>query len=154
MLEVIAWAPDLATLKKAAKSTGFVDQVVDEKTKKVVSESIKTNGSWAGSHGGWALAICPQFNQLTGKMVTVDGPGGTMDVPEMAPVAGVWARLRWNDMALLDRLEKFIAAVEAEGVTVYRLVNIGTEEAPEFVWSPDGGKTTAPAYLDQIGVML
>lgn len=149
-VEVIAWAPDMAAMAKAANATGFVDKVVDEKTKKVVSESIKTAGTWVGSRGGWALAICPQFMQPTGK--TLSGPMG--DYPEMAPVPGVWARLRWNDIALLDRLEAFIKAVQANGLTVYRSVNIGTDEAPEWVWSSDGGKTTAPAYLDQIGVML
>lgn len=150
MRELIAWAPDLATLSKAANATGFVDKVVDPVTKKVISQSIKTTGTWVGSHGGWALNVVPQFMQPTGKTLT--GPMG--DYPEMAPVPGVWARLRWNDEALLDRLEKFVAAIQAQGVTVYRLVNIGTDKAPEWVWSFDGGKSKGPAYLDQIGRML
>lgn len=149
MIEVIAWAPDLATLKKAATATGFVDKQVDPKTKAVISESIKTNGSWTGSKGGWALNIVPAFYQPTGKTLT--GPMG--DYPETAPVAGVWARLRWNDMALTDRLTQFIAAVKAQGVKVYQRVNIGTQDKPKFVWS-DGTLTPAPAYLDDIGQML
>lgn len=149
MIEVIAWAPDMATMGKAAKATGFVNQHVDPQTKKVISESIKTSGSWTGSKGGWALALVPAFYQPTGNMVA--GPMG--DYPEMAPVAGVWARLRWNDMALTARLEQFIAAVKAQGLTVYRYTNIGTQEAPEWIWTADG-VTPAPDYLDQIGVML
>lgn len=149
MIECIAWAPDMATLRKAANATGFVDKVVDEKTKAIISESIKTSGSWTGSKGGWALNVVPAFYQPTGKILT--GPMG--DYPEMTAVAGVWARLRWNDAALLDRLEQFVSAVKAQGVKVYRQVNIGTADNPRFVWS-DGTATPAPAYLDQIGVML
>lgn len=151
MIEVIAWAPDLATLKKAATATGFVDKQVDPQTKAVIRESIKTNGAWAGSKGGWALNIVPQFMQPTGKMVA--GPFG-QDVPEMAPVPGVFARLRWNDASLMDRFEKFVAAVKAQGVTVYERVDIGDKEKPNYVWSADGGATSGPDYLDSVGLML
>lgn len=57
------------------------------------------------------------------------------------------------DMALTSRLEQFIAAVKAQGLTVYRYTNIGTQDAPEWIWTADG-VTPAPDYLDQIGVML
>jgi hypothetical protein len=154
VIEVIAWAPNLATLSKAANATGFVDKQVDPVTKKVISQSIKTNGTWAGSKGGWALNIVPQFLQPTGKMVDQTFGKETVQVPEMAAVPGVWARLRWNDMAMMDRFNTFVAAVKAQGVTVYSRVNIGKPDAPEYVWSADGGKTTAPAYLDDIGQML
>jgi hypothetical protein len=122
-------------------------------TKAVIKQSIKTTGTWANSKGGWFLSVVPQFHQPTGKMVTVDGPVGSIEVPEMAPVPGVWARLRWNDMALTDRLNTFIAAIKANGITVYQRVNIGTQEAPEVIWTADG-VTPAPAYLDDIGVIL
>jgi len=154
MRELIAWSPDLATLKKAANATGFVDKVVDPKTKAVISESIKTTGTWTGSKGGWALNVVGVHREPTGKTITVDGPGGQIEVPEYAPVPGVWARLRWNDEALLNRLNQFIAAVKAQGVVVYDRVNTGTTEKPEYVWSYDGGKTKGPAYLDNIGQML
>jgi hypothetical protein len=154
MLEVIAWAPDLATLSKAANATGFVDKQVDPVTKAVIKQSIKTNGTWAGSKGGWALNLVPQFLQPTGKMVDQTFGKETVQVPEMAPVPGVWARLRWNDMALMDRMNQFIAAVKAQGVFVYQKVNLGTEEKPEWIWSHDGGKSKGPAYLDNIGLML
>jgi hypothetical protein len=154
MRELIAWSPDLATLKKAAKATGFVDQVVDPKTKAVISESIKTSGSWAGSKGGWALNVSGVHMEPTGKMIDQTFGKQTVQVPEMAPVPGVWARLRWNDEAQLARLTTFLAAIKAQGVRVYERVNIGKPDAPEFVWSSDGGKTVAPAYLDNIGQML
>jgi hypothetical protein len=154
MLEVIAWAPDLATLSKAANATGFVDKQVDPVTKAVIKQSIKTNGTWAGSKGGWALNLVPQFLQPTGKMVDQTFGKETVQVPEMAPVPGVWARLRWNDMAMMDRMNQFIAAVKAQGVFVYQKVNLGTEEKPEWIWSHDGGKSKGPAYLDNIGLML
>jgi hypothetical protein len=154
MLEVIAWAPDLATLSKAANATGFVDKQVDPVTKAVIKQSIKTSGSWAGSKGGWALNLVPQFLQPTGKMVDQTFGKETVQVPEMAPVPGVWARLRWNDMAMMDRMNQFIAAVKAQGVFVYQKVNLGTEEKPEWIWSHDGGKSKGPAYLDNIGLML
>jgi hypothetical protein len=153
MRELIAWSPDLATLSKAAKATGFVDQVVDPKTKAVIKQSIKTNGSWAGSKGGWALNVAGVHREPTGKLVTMDGPGGSVEVPEMAPVPGVWARLRWNDEAQLARLTTFLAAIKAQGVTVYERKNFGTTEAPDFKWTPDG-KNFGPDYLDNIGQML
>jgi hypothetical protein len=154
MLEVIAWAPDLATLSKAANATGFVDKQVDPVTKKVIKQYIKTSGSWAGSKGGWALNLVPKFLQPTGKMVDQTFGKETVQVPEMAPVPGVWARLRWNDMALIDRFAQFVIAVRAQGVTVYERLNIGTTEAPQWVWSFDNGKTHGPDYLDNIGQML
>ena len=154
MRELIAWSPDLATLSKAAKATGFVDKVVDPKTKAVISESIKTNGSWAGSKGGWALNIAGVHMEPTGKLVTMDGPGGPVEVHEMAPVPGVWARLRWNDEALLDRLDQFLKAIKAQGVTVYERINVGDVEKPHWIWSPDGGVHEAPDYVENIGLML
>jgi hypothetical protein len=154
MRELIAWSPDLATLKKAANATGFVDKVVDPKTKAVISESIKTTGTWTGSKGGWALNVAGVHREPTGKLIDQTVGEQTIQVPEMVPVPGVWARLRWNDEALLDRLNTFVAAIKAQGVTVYSRVNIGKPDAPEFVWSADGGKTSAPAYLDNIGQML
>jgi len=142
--EVIAWAPNMVTMKTAAQATGFYH---------VARQAIRDHGSWAGSRGGWALALVPQFNQPTGNMVTVNGPSGQMEVPEMAPVAGVWARLRWNDTSKLARLETFITAIKANGLTVYRRVNVGKQEAPAWIWTADG-VTPAPSYLDQIGVIL
>ena len=154
MRELIAWSPDLATLSKAANATGFVDKQVDPVTKAVIKQSIKTNGSWAGSKGGWALNVAGVHREPTGKMIDQTVGKQTVQVPETAPVPGVWARLRWNDEAQLARLTTFLAAIKAQGVTVYERVNIGKPDAPEFVWSSDGGKTSAPAYLDNIGQML
>jgi hypothetical protein len=150
MIEVIAWAPDLATLSKAANATGFVDKQVDPVTKKVIKQSIKTHGSWTGSKGGWFLAVVPQFMQPTGKMVEKQMEDTTIEVPEMAPVPGVWARLRWNDISLIDRFKQFLGAVKAQGITVYE--RFETDES--VYWSHDGGTTVAPSYINNIGKIL
>ena len=154
MRELIAWSPDLATLSKAANATGFVDKVVDPKTKAVISESIKTAGSWSGSRGGWALNVVGKHKYPSGNTVTQTIMGQDVQVPEMVDAPGVWARLRWNDEALLDRLNTFVAAVKAQGVTVYERVNAGTDEAPNWKWSYNSGTSFGPAYIDNIGLML
>ena len=127
MIEIIGNAPDWATFAKAAAVTGQTD----EHGHPVSGGPLATGGAWAYNAAG--VVEVP-----TGKTIT-NGMGNP--APEMTPLPGVWARIRFNGE--VPNLSQMIAAWRANGVIVYERIN--------GRWTADG-ITAAPAYIDTIGV--
>ena len=138
MIETVFNAPDLPTLASAATAMGYYDPV---------AHKITTAGSIAAG-GNYFLNIVGVVYQPTGA-TTTDAFGNT--VPVMAPLSGIWGRLRHNgDPAVMPSLPN------GSGITLYRWSptvggvdgngnNIGG-------WSSDG-VTLAPDYIANIGVI-
>ena len=128
MVETVFNAPDLPTLVNAAVAMGYYDPV---------AKTITTAGKIAAG-GAYFLNIVGVVYQPTGA-TTTDAIGNI--VPVMAPLSGIWGRLRHNgDPALMPALPN------GSGITLYRYSStLGG-------WSSDG-LTLAPAYIANIGVI-
>lgn len=127
MIEVIGNAPDWATFAKAAAATGQTDE-----------HGHPVSGGPLANGGAWSYNAVGIVEVPTGKTI-INGMGNP--APEMAPLLGVWARIRFNGE--VHNLPQMIAIWRANGVTVYEYVN--------GHWTADG-TTLAPAYIDTIGV--
>ena len=92
-----------------------------------VDGNIATTGRWPNSSGSWFLNVVGE-------------------VPEQT---GYWVRLRWNEGDLGGRLPQFLAALRAQGITIYEQQMIGDA----LVWTSDG-ETPAPAWVGDVGMIL
>lgn len=88
---------------------------------------LLTYGRWSNSSGSWFLNV----------------------VGEIAEREGFWARLRWNESGLGGRMEQFIAALRAQGITIYEQALIGEV----MVWTADG-VSQAPGWVGDVGQIL
>ncbi len=140
-MDIVFNAPDEATLLAEADRLGFT--VTDKDGVK----HIATTGPVTGG-GSFFITPATVVQQPTGKTVTIDGPHGPVDIPEMAPLPGVWGRLRINGDP--SNVPQFSATI-----TQYKYVpgtgGPGNPGTPGF-WSVDG-KTPAPDYVANIGVI-
>jgi len=110
------WAPNDAAMQEALIDMGFVVPQGDTDTP--VEPTTASNGVTADGIV-WSLNYYGQKFAKTGNMVA--GPAGP--TPELTPLAGVFAALRWNgDMA------KFPNRPNVEGFTVRPL----PPDAPQF----------------------
>ena len=127
-VEVIFNSPDLPTLVAAAAAMGYYDPV---------AKKVTTAGKLAAG-GSYFLNIVGVVYQPTGA-TTTDAFGNT--VPVMAPLSGIWGRLRHNgDPAVMPSLPN------GSGITLYQYSNtLGG-------WSSDS-VTLAPNYIANIGVI-
>ena len=132
MIEIIGTAPDWSHFAQAATATNLTDD-----------KGTPLSGGVFSVGGSWFYNAVGTVYEPTGNTVT-DTMGNP--APEMAPLPGVWARVRFNGE--VPTLSQMISVWRANGVTVYERVTANNET----YWSADG-VTKGPAYLDNIGVI-
>lgn len=135
-MELVINYPSKTALVQLATVLGYYDPIAKTIT---AQGNLATGGSYFFNNVG-------VVNQPTGNMVP-SPMGGEM--PEMAPLPGLWARLRHNgDQAILDghMSPQIMAQAAALGVTIYKRATINDQS----VWTADG-RTSAPDYIDTIG---
>ncbi len=133
-MDIVFNAPDYATLLADAQRLGFA------RTGRDGTAQIATTGPVTGG-GSYFLNYVGEVQQPTGA-TTTDARGNI--VPVMAPLPGVWGRLRVNgDTA---HVPTFSATI-----TQYHYV-AGTRDAPGVGWTADG-VTPAPDYVGTIGII-
>ncbi len=141
-MEIVFNAADGTTLLAEAVQLGFTS-----KDREGV-DHIRESGPVTG--GGWyQLNVVGTVYVPTGQTTQIRGPHGLMDAPEMAPLPGVWGRLRVNGDP--SHLPAF-----SNAITQYFYVpgtgSPGDPGTPGF-WSVDG-VTPAPDYIANIGLIL
>ncbi len=136
-MDIVFSAPDYDELLAEAARLGFMS-----KDREGV-DYIRTNGPVTGG-GSFFLNYVGAVRQLTGNMTSVTGPGGgTISVPETAPLPGIWGRLRVNGST--EHVPVF-----SNTITQY-FYKPGDLETPGF-WTHDG-VTPAPDYIANIGLI-
>lgn len=135
-MELIINYPDKTALVQLATVLGYYDPVAKTVT---AQGNLATGGSYFFNNVG-------VVNQPTGNKIPSPMGG---EILEMAPLPGLWARLRHNgDQAILDghMSPQVLAQAAALGVSIYKRTTINDQ----IVWTADG-VTPAPSYIDTIG---
>jgi hypothetical protein len=133
MIELVFNAPDMATLQADAEQLGFVDPDGN-----ILTAGVTPDG------GGWFLNIVGTVYE------PIVGPIDPENLPTPVALPGVWGRLRINGGA--ENVPPFSAAI----TIYYWSPDVGPVDPetglPSGGWTTDG-KTLAPAYVANIGVI-